>query len=247
VLTLTTLNSFAQEFTLTTSSANIVSSRASLDMPGLTGNPLAIIVATPIGDTERLNPHSVAAWYYNNKWNIFNTDHAVMPLGVKYKVQVFLRPDATHFLHVVSKENLGEGGSYIDNPTLNRNPNAQVTIFQNHAPDNRLYYFNRFEAKAKYDSAAGKWSIKNVNGNPLYPNTAYNVVIASGVADGLNISSTSPTSPPAAVAIATPTPTIPTTPQTTTTPAQPLPAEIAAATTERYLKALELLSGKGLN
>lgn len=30
-------------------------------------------------------------------------------------------------------------------------------------------------------------------------------------------------------------------------PAPPLPAEIAKATTERYLKALELLSGKGLN
>lgn len=30
-------------------------------------------------------------------------------------------------------------------------------------------------------------------------------------------------------------------------PAPPLPAEIAAATTERYLKALELLTGKGLN
>lgn len=84
VLTLTTLNSFAQEFTLTTSSANIVSSRASIDLPGLTGNPWAIIVATPLGDTQRLNPHSIAAWYYNNKWNIFNTDQAVMPPGAKF-------------------------------------------------------------------------------------------------------------------------------------------------------------------
>lgn len=35
----------AQEFTLTTTTANTVSSKSSIDMPGLTGNPHAIIVA----------------------------------------------------------------------------------------------------------------------------------------------------------------------------------------------------------
>jgi hypothetical protein len=222
-LTLSAFSTYAQEFTLTTTPANTVSSRASIDMPGLTGNPMAIIVATPIGGTETLNPHSIAAWYYNNKWNIFNTDQAVMPPGAKYKVQVFLKPDASHFLHVVTRENLGEGGSYIDSPTLNRNPSAQVTIFQNHAPDNRPYYFNRSEAKAEYDSASGRWYIKNVNGNPLYPNTAFNIVIISGGAVGASISSTSPASPAAAV-VAKPTPTIPTLPQTITTPALRLTA-----------------------
>lgn len=225
-LMLTAFSNYAQEFILTTTTANTVSSRSSIDLPGLAGNPLAIIVATPVGDTERLNPHSIAAWYYNNKWNIFNTDHAVMPPGAKYKIQVFLKPDATHFLHVVTKENLWARGSNIDNPSLNQNPNAQVTIFQNHAPDNRPYYFNRFEAKAAYDSATGKWSIKNVNGNPLYPNTAYNVVITSGGAVGSNISQISLTPIPTPTPVTTANQTIPTAPQS------PMPTSTGPCTKE---------------
>jgi len=50
-------------------------------MPGLSGNPLAIIVATPLGDTELLNPNPLGAWYYAEKWNINNTNGAVMPPG----------------------------------------------------------------------------------------------------------------------------------------------------------------------
>ena len=58
-LALTAFSTFGQEFTLTTTNANIISSRASIDMPGLNGNPLAIIVATPLGDTQSLNPHPI--------------------------------------------------------------------------------------------------------------------------------------------------------------------------------------------
>ena len=180
VLTLTASNSFAQqELTLTTTKENLISSKATIDMPGLSGNPDAIIVATPLGDTLKMNPHPIGAWYYNGKWNIFNTDHATMPVGVKFKVQVFLKPDANHFLHTVTKENLIGDISYIDNPALNNNPNAQVVIFQNHSSENRAAALNKYEAKAEYDQTAGKWTIKNVNGKRMYPDTAYNIVVAS--------------------------------------------------------------------
>ena len=126
-------------------------------MPGLTGNPLAIIVATPLGNTALLNTHPIGAWYYAGKWNIFNSDHAVMPIGAKYKVQFFKEPGPKQFLHVITKQNLGAEGSYIDSPALNNNPNAQVQILQNHASEVRSpYYLNAFAAKAGYSSAAGQ-------------------------------------------------------------------------------------------
>ena len=76
LIALTAINSFAQqEFTLTTTKANLVASKALIEMSGLPGNSDAIIVATPIDDTERLNPHPIGAWYYNNKWNIFNSNY----------------------------------------------------------------------------------------------------------------------------------------------------------------------------
>ena len=61
VLGLAVSVSHAQEFTLTTTNANTVSSRSSIDMPGLTGNPLAIIVATPIGNTQLLNTRPIGS------------------------------------------------------------------------------------------------------------------------------------------------------------------------------------------
>ena len=180
LITLTALNSFAQqEITLTTGKDNVVASKVTIDQPGLAGNANAIIVATPLGDTAKLNPHPIGAWYYGDKWSIFNTNHANMPVGLKFKVEVFLKPDANHFLHVVKKENLIGGSSYLDNPALNNNPNAQIRIFQNHASDTRSASLNKYEAQVVYDPTAGKWTINNVNGEQLNPNTAYNVVIST--------------------------------------------------------------------
>jgi hypothetical protein len=179
ILLLSASRGNAQEFTLTTSAANIISSKVSINMPGLNGNPLAIIVATPLGRTATLNPHPVGAWYYSGKWNIFNTDHAVMVPGLNYKIQYYPTPGPNQFLHVISRQNLGAEGSVIDHPALNNNPNAQFQILQNHAPDNRAGHLNASEAAAVYNPGTGKWYIASVNGRPLNQNSAYNIVILS--------------------------------------------------------------------
>lgn len=196
ILGISTVVISAQELTLTTTAANTVSSKSSIDMPGLTGNPLAIIVATPIGNTAQLNPHPIGAWYYSGKWNIFNTDHAVMPIGAKYRVQFFQQPGPNQFLHTVTQQNLGSEGSYIDNPMLNNNPNSLVQILQNYAPEVRTpYYLNRFEAKAAYSPAAGRWYIANINGEPLGRGTVYSIVLGSSGPVGSN-TNTNPNSNP---------------------------------------------------
>lgn len=183
VAAIAAVNARAQEFIFTTTAANTVASKSTIDMPGLAGNPHAIIVATPTGNTATLNPHPTGAWYYNGKWNIFNTNHSTMPPGMTFRVRIFLNPGPDQFLHTVTKDNLIQGASFIDNPALNSNPGAQFTIFQNHASQNRAYNLDPNEATAVYNAAAGKWAIKNVNGKPLFPNTAYNIVIsARGVA-----------------------------------------------------------------
>ena len=194
ILGLTLSSASGQELTLTVSPANSNGQRASIDLPGLTGNPLAIIVATPIGDTELLNPHPVAAWYYSGKWYLWNSDGTRMPVGAQYKIQFFQRPSPSQFLHVVTQQNLGAEGSYIDNPALNNNPSAQVKILQNHAPEVRPYNPNRFQAKAAYSTAAGRWYIANVNGEAIGRDAGYNIVVTSGETIAAN---TNPkTSPP---------------------------------------------------
>jgi hypothetical protein len=179
LISLSAVNGYGQEFTLTTTARNTVSSKATIEVPALSGNPDAVIIATPLGDSETRNPHTIGAWYYSGKWNIFNTDHANLAEGLTYKVQYFLRRDANHFVHVMTKANITGSGSVIDSPALNGNPNAQFTIFQNHAPDDRTGSLNKHAAAAEYDAAGGKWFIKNVNGERLFPDTAYNIVVTS--------------------------------------------------------------------
>ena len=192
-------NSLAQEFTFTTTATNTVASKSQIDMPGLANNPNAIIVATPLYNLTS-NPHPIGAWYYNNKWNIFNTDHAPMPLGLQFKLEVFLTPDTRHFLNTIPSGN-SVGKSYLDHPDLDYHPNARVMILQNHAPDNRSYYLNEFEAKVYCDGA--KWYVQNVNGALLHPNTSYNVVITpEGARTGI-VPKTPPRTPP----LIAPTPT----------------------------------------
>ncbi len=170
----------AQEFTVTTTNANIISSRTLIDFPGLSGNSDAIIIATPLGNSKTANPHPIGAWYYAGRWNIFNSDHAALVAGLSYKVQYFLNPGPNQFLHLVTRQNLGGEGSYIDNPMLNNNPKSVFAVFQNHSPDLRQgSSLNRYEIKTGYSTHAGKWYITNIDGQPLFPGAAYNVVISS--------------------------------------------------------------------
>lgn len=200
------ISCFGQEITFITAKANLVASKATIDAPGLAGNPQAIIVAAAVGDTRDLNPHTVGAWYYNDKWNIFNTDHATMPAGLKFKLQIYLRPSADQFMHVVTKQSLGDLGSYIDHPSLNNNPRITFRFLQNHAPDYRAGALNRFEARAEYDPSVGKWYLKNAGGEPMLPNTAYNIVISPGAESG-PYTSTPPSVRPSPIPGSQPTPT----------------------------------------
>jgi hypothetical protein len=140
LIMITGLTSYAQQeytYNLVTTPANIISSKALIDLPGLTGDTAAIIVATPTGTTQQSNPHPTGAWYYNGKWNLFNSDHAPLIVGLTYKVTYFLTRGPNQFLHLVTQQNLGTEGSYIDHPLLNNHSNAQFAFFQNHAPDIR--------------------------------------------------------------------------------------------------------------
>lgn len=176
-----TVNSNAQqEFTLNTVPANITSSQALINLPALNGNPNAIIIATPQGNTATLNTHPLGAWYYSGKWYLFNSDFAPMLVGLTYKIKYFINPGANEFLHLVTQQNLGAEGSYIDNPVLNSKPNAQFTILQNHSPDIRAgSWRNPNEAKAAYNASSGKWYITNINGQPIQKGCAYNIVMSS--------------------------------------------------------------------
>ncbi len=170
-----------QEFTLTTTPANITSAQALINLPELNGNANAIILGIPQGNTATLNTHPLGVWYYSGRWYLFNTDFLPMLVGLTYKIQYFLSPGTNQFLHLVTQQNLGAEGTYIDNPALNNKPNVQFSIFQNHSPEIRAgSWRNPNEAKAGYNTTSGRWYITNINGQPLQKGCAYNIVVSQG-------------------------------------------------------------------
>lgn len=173
-------SSAQQEYTLNTMPANLIASRAVIDLPGLTGNPNAIILAIPLGSTQSANMNPVGAWYLSGKWNIFNTNHVNMAPNLSYKIQYFTNPGPQQFLHEVTQQNLGADGSYIDNAELNNKPNAQFSIFLNHSDLRPGAWLNPHLTKTGYSPTAGKWYITNINGQPLQKSAVFNIIISQG-------------------------------------------------------------------
>lgn len=176
LLLINTPDSQAQAtFELTTSRTNTMASRALIDLPVLTDKPTAIIVAT-LDDNQRMsNPHPMGAWYYGGKWNLFNTDHANLPIGLKFKITYYLNPGTDQFVHTVGV--IESEGSYINNAKLNNNPNAKVDFLQIHGT--RTNGLNPYEAEVFYSTRVEKWCIRNKGGHELTKNASYNIVVSS--------------------------------------------------------------------
>ena len=171
-----------KQFTITSSRANNYcnSTCTLLDNPDLNGNPTAIVFVTPVEvNGINLNPHPICAYYNGKQWSVFNIDNSTIVPGAQFNVEYYSKPDDTHFVHVVAKENLVKNNSYIDHAGLNGNPRAQFQLFQNASPNVRGGGVNKDEIKTAYDEAAGKWFIAKTNANTLDLATGYNISISS--------------------------------------------------------------------
>jgi hypothetical protein len=175
-----------------------------IDVPELNNNPDAVILATPVlVNGVNPNPHPIGAYYmYLKKWSIFNLDNTPIAEGAKFKVEYYVKPDASKFVYVVPKGI----DACIDNAGLNNNPDATIMAFPT-GPPSRGALFNRNEIKVEYDAASSKWCIVNVNAFFAVPTgTAYNIGFSQG-ATGSNPTRPSPNATRTAV---TPSSTAPT-------------------------------------
>jgi hypothetical protein len=184
LVTLTAINSLADEFTFTTTLNNTSGYRGYMDLAGLTNNPSAIIVATLLGNTTTINNHPIGV-YYNQlsagkyEWSIFNLDQAAMSPNLNYKVQYFTQPGSDQFVHLVPAQTASLFKTYIDNPVLNNKPAVLVQIMPVWAPSVRVALYNRYQTAVVYDPAVGKWYITNVGGEAFETPSAFNVIVTA--------------------------------------------------------------------
>jgi len=169
-----------QQFTVTSSKANNYcnSTCTLLDNSDLNGNPTAVLFITAVQvNGVNLDPHPITAYYNGKQWSVMNVDNSIMPVGSQFNVQYYTTPDDSHFVHVVTKENIVKNNSYIDHAGLNGNPKVKIQFFQSASPNVRGGYVNKSEIKFQYDEAVGKWYITNSNGSTLDYATGYSISI----------------------------------------------------------------------
>jgi hypothetical protein len=167
--------------TVTAQSRSCNTTCSVIDVPELNGNPIAIILITPIlVNGGNLNPHPIGAYYmYLKKWSVFNLDAVQMNVGAKFKIEYYAGPASDRFLYLVPERVHITDVSYIDHAGLNSNPAAQVRVFPVNPPS-RSALFDKEKYKVEYDAAASKWFIANINGTPVPSGAAFNVVFSSG-------------------------------------------------------------------
>ena len=172
-----------QKFSVTSSRANNYCNGTCtlLDSPDLNGNPTAVLFITQQQvNGINLDSHPFCAYYNGKQWSVMNTDNGTMPGGAQFNVDYFVKPDDTHFTHIVTKDNLVKEKSYIDHAGLNDNAAAVFTTFQNAAPNVRGGTINKDEIKTSFDAGNGKWYISNSNSKVLELATGYNISVSSG-------------------------------------------------------------------
>src|SRR4051812_3615049 len=182
-MTSTVLCSKAQQQitqTVTAQNRNCNSTCSVIDIPELNNNPTAILFITPVlMNGVNLNSHPIGAYYnYLNKWSVFNLDAATIPVGATFNVEYYVNPDPARFVFVLPQRVHFNDIVYIDNAGLNNKPNLQVRVFP-HVSSTIGNLWNKLDVKVEYDAAVSKWFIANVNGTPISPDVAYNVIYST--------------------------------------------------------------------
>jgi hypothetical protein len=178
ILTVSATNAQQQFVHTVTSPTNCNATCSVLDIPELNNNPAAVVFITQIGGAA--NAHPIGAYYmYLNKWSVFNLDAKAISVGAQFKVEYYVNPDANHFVYSILPRVNTNDPAYIDNAGLNNNPNAQIRVFP-HCSATIGNIWNKLDVKVEYDKTTAKWFIANLNGTPITPAVAYNVMFSNG-------------------------------------------------------------------
>lgn len=178
--------------------SNVVYNSTYLDDPTTNGDPDAILLAEP--STEDANDddgHPLGVWYdpqrgSGGRWAIFNEDLAPMSAGSSFEVSVFggstvaaarttRKSDISEaaFVQRATPENIAAEGTaestYIDDPMVNGNPEAVVSVTQNWNPGGGEGVYNPQRGGLHYDEERRRWAIFNEDDAPMPLGAAFNV------------------------------------------------------------------------
>lgn len=152
------------------------------------GNPDAILHVTRArgpGDAAFYD-HEIGVWYdrYRDggRWAIFNQDRAPMQEGSTFDVALLEEPDG--FVHRATPTNTEGSRTYVDDPAINGDPDAVVSVTQNWNPGGGNGTYNDHPVGVSYDAGRERWAILNEDGAPIPDGAAFNVAVEEGSPPG---------------------------------------------------------------
>lgn len=150
-----------------------------LDDPNLNGDPDAVVLAEPTSARGGGGgyDHNVGVWFEpgKRKWAIFNQDLAPVPEGATFRVVVPAEPE--RFVHTAMPGNTTEGGTYLDHPLVNGEPDAAPSVTQNWNPGGGRGVYNDRDVAVRYDEDRDAWQVYNEDGSELPVGSSFNVGI----------------------------------------------------------------------
>ena len=190
-------------FTHRATPENVANNSTYLDEKAINSDPDTILLVTrnPEGGGDE---HPIGVWYdrYRDggRWAIFNQDLAPMADGSSFDVAVFgtrsgaASPDGgggetnpggqageTAFVHQTTSGNVAGDSSYVDEPLINGDPNASVSVTQSWNPGGGDGVYNNHRVGVRYDDARGRWALYNEDRSAMPEGVAFNVsVIEAG-------------------------------------------------------------------
>ena|GEM_PF-1021664 len=167
-----------------------------LDIPSANGNPdVQLLITRTRNSGDEYNDHPVGVWYDSGRerWAIYNEDREPMPDGAAFNVAVSdefatAEPDSstsseatgsqTTFVHRAASGNINENSTYMDDPLINGDPEAQLLITRNWNPGGEGGEYNDHPIGVWYDSGRERWAIYNEDREPMPEGVAFNVAIS---------------------------------------------------------------------
>ena len=83
--------------------------------------------------------------------------------------------DGTVYVHRATAENVSDNSTYLDNPLLNNNPNAVVSVTQNWNPGGGDGTYNDHPVGVWYDSSIERWAVFNQDRTAMPEGAAFNI------------------------------------------------------------------------
>ena len=156
--------------------------------PRIDGDPDAVVLAVPSpGRGEQAGVaygHNIGVWYEPTKerWAIFNQDLTAVPAGSAFEVVV--PPADRGFVHRAALPNTVGNATYLDNPLINGEPGAEVSVTQNWNPGGGDGVYNDHPVGVLYDEDVGEWLVYNEDDSRMPEGAAFNVAVSGAAPAG---------------------------------------------------------------